>query len=94
MEDDMNSTAAQEQQPEPVQQRLLRIRDVLELVRMSRAKLYDLIAHGDFPRPVKIGRMACWPASTVNAWILAKMAAADRDAANNEGQRVHEAPAK
>ena len=31
-----------------------------------------LVSSGQFPRPLKIGRICCWEASTVMAWIASR----------------------
>ena len=37
---------------------------------LSRSSIYDLIAKGEFPKPVKIsGRRVAWLESSVDAWI-------------------------
>lgn len=56
---------------------LLRARQVLEKIGISRAHLYDLIRRGEFPPPVKLGaRTSVWPLSTVESWISARVQAA------------------
>lgn len=50
--------------------RLLRMRDVTARCGVSRSTIYQLIAAGSFPAPVKFGeRVALWPESVVDAWI-------------------------
>ena len=52
--------------------RLLRIKQVQDRAGFSRSKIYDLIANGDFPAPIKMGeRVSLWPESEINAWINA-----------------------
>lgn len=52
---------------------LLRLREVLELVGISRSKLYAMVAAGEFPGPVLVGRRAvAWRARDVIAWIEAR----------------------
>lgn len=47
---------------------------------LSRSSLYAMMASGDFPRPVRIGKRAvAWPESAVTAWL------ASRPTANNDG---------
>jgi prophage regulatory protein len=54
--------------------RLLRLPDVLERVGLRRSRLYDLVADGRFPTPVKLGdRAVAWPADEVDDWIRAKI---------------------
>lgn len=47
-------------------------------VGFGRSHLYALIARGEFPQPVKIGRSSRWPLHEVEAWIHDRIA--DRDA--------------
>ena len=50
--------------------RLLKIKDVLERIPISRAHLYNLIRAGKFPRQVHLGGIgAFWVESEVEAWI-------------------------
>ena len=43
---------------------------------LSRAKLYELIAKGDFPAPVALGpRLRAWALHEVSAWISARIEA-------------------
>jgi len=59
---------------------LLRLPDVMARTALSRSAIYDLMADGRFPKPVKIGgRLNAWPESEVGDWIAARIA--DREAA-------------
>lgn len=49
--------------------RLLRLSEVLERTSISRTAIYELIARGEFPPPVKCGRMSRWIEFEVQAWI-------------------------
>ena len=50
--------------------RLLRMKQVAHNSGLSRSKIYDMIAKGEFPAPVKFGeRLSLWPESEVNQWI-------------------------
>lgn len=47
---------------------------------LSRSSLYAMMATGDFPRPVRIGKRAvAWRESTIEAWL------ASRPTANSVG---------
>ncbi len=49
---------------------ILREPDVLRLVRVSSSTLRRMIAHGDFPQPVKLGRNSKgWRRKDVDSWI-------------------------
>ena len=49
--------------------RLLRLKSVIDLTGLSRSRVYELIAVGAFPAPVKIGvRAVAWRASEIAAY--------------------------
>lgn len=57
--------------------RILRRPEVERLTGLSRSTLYDYVAQGHFPRPVKLGpRAAGWKESAVNQWIEERTEAA------------------
>ena len=59
--------------------RLIRLRDALARVGMSRAAWYDAVRAGQAPRPVRIGRRAvAWVEAEVSAYIADRIA--ERDA--------------
>jgi len=50
---------------------------VEELTGLSRSTIYDLMARGEFPRPVKLTQKAvAWPESTIVAWLAEREPAA------------------
>ena len=50
--------------------RLMKIDAVLEVCAISRSSLYDLISHGQFPAPVRVGvRAVAWRQTDVLDWI-------------------------
>lgn len=50
-------------------ERMLRLPDVLSAVGMSRSWLYGAMAHGDFPRPLRLGKRAIgWREADIIAW--------------------------
>lgn len=57
-------------------ERLLRLQQVMDLTGCKRAKLYQLVGRGLFPKPVKIDACAHWPESQVTAWIDERIAEA------------------
>jgi prophage regulatory protein len=65
--------------------RLLRVRDVLSRIGMSRTTLYDSIRAGTFPRPARIHGIAAWSAMEVDAWIDAQLAS--RETGNEPRRR-------
>ena len=54
---------------------LSRKKKVLDRTGLSNSTLYELMAAGKFPKPVKIAdRCVAWPANEVDAWIAARIA--------------------
>jgi len=54
--------------------RMLRRKEVEQITGRSRSSIYDGIADGTFPKPVKIGaRAVAWPESVIRAWIAERM---------------------
>ena len=50
--------------------RLLRRKEVEQMVGLSRASLYRLAETGDFPHPVRVGpRAVRWPLRDIEQWI-------------------------
>jgi predicted DNA-binding transcriptional regulator AlpA len=58
---------------------LIRLCDVARIVGLRKSQIYKLIAAGEFPSPVKIGRASRWSAAEIAGWVQAKLA--DRDGA-------------
>lgn len=59
--------------------RLLRIREVTARTGRTRSRIYEDVASGKFPRPVKIGGQAiAFVETEIDAWIASKIAARDR----------------
>lgn len=57
---------------------LLPRREVERRVGLGRSAIYERIAAGTFPRPVKLGASSVWVESEVEAWIAARIR--ERDA--------------
>lgn len=51
---------------------LISIADVLALIPVSRATLYNRMQEPDFPRPVKIGARVFWRSEDIEAYIASK----------------------
>lgn len=50
--------------------RFLRRPEIENLTGLSRSTIYQMIANGEFPKPVRIGRRAvAWRESTIQSWI-------------------------
>ncbi len=60
---------------------LIRRKEVERLTALSRSRIYDLLKHGEFPKPVRLGEMSvAWIQEEVLAWIASRIA--DRDKTN------------
>ncbi|HQU48367.1 MAG TPA: AlpA family phage regulatory protein [Casimicrobiaceae bacterium] len=56
--------------------RLLRRRQVEALIGRGRSSIYEMIAAGEFPKPIRVGRRAVrWLAHEVDGWIRARVEA-------------------
>lgn len=53
----------------PASDRLLKVRDVLSILNISRSSLYVGMRDGSLPKPIKIGRSARWKASVIDALV-------------------------
>ena len=55
----------------PLKKRFIRLREVKERVALSQSRIYDLVAPGIFPKPVKLGasRKEATIDSRTNFWI-------------------------
>lgn len=48
---------------------LLRLRDVCQMVGLSRSTIYKRIAEGQFPEPIRLGeRTVRWSAEAISVW--------------------------
>lgn len=54
---------------EPMNNRLLRAKDVEELTKFKIDWIYKQIALGKFPKPIKIGRSSRWSYLAVKQWL-------------------------
>ena len=58
--------------------RLLRVREVLRIVGVSRATLYEMVRRGAFPAPVRISAIAVgWKQSEVQRWLASRPTATE-----------------
>jgi prophage regulatory protein len=48
--------------------------DVLDRTTMGKTRIYELIAAGDFPTPVRLGRHIAFVEQEIDSWILQRMA--------------------
>lgn len=59
---------------------LLRTPDVCAVTGMARPTLYEAMAKGLFPRPIKLGaKSSAWPALEVNKMLAARIAGKSED---------------
>ena len=60
----------------------IRIRQVLAKTGLAQSSLYDLMARGEFPKPVPLSeRRVAWLLDEVEAWIEQRVAARDQRSA-------------
>lgn len=52
---------------------LLRLPTIMQRTGFSRSYIYLSISRGDFPRPIKIGRMSGWVSREIDKWIVEKI---------------------
>lgn len=56
-------------------ERILRLPEVKARTTLGRSTIYDAIARGDFPQPMKLGlRAVGWIEAEVDAWVEARKA--------------------
>ncbi len=66
------------QSPLQGMERRLRPKHVCELAGVKKSYLYQMIRDGDFPPPLKDGKISFWPASEVEQWVRDSIANAER----------------
>jgi prophage regulatory protein len=67
---------------------MLRLAQVIDATGLRRSKIYELQAHGDFPRRVKIAsRSVGWIEAEVQAWLAHRIAKSAASEAGNEPAR-------
>lgn len=50
--------------------RILRRKSVEEVTALSRSTIYEMMAQGNFPKPVRLGKRAVgWRESDIAAWL-------------------------
>lgn len=56
-------------------QKLVRLPEVIERTSLSRSTIYEMMAGGRFPRPVKLNlRSNGWIEAEINAWLDTRIA--------------------
>lgn len=60
----------------PVQERFMRLPEVIHVCGLSRSTIYDLISRDAFPAQISLGgKNVAWAASEVSAWMNERIAA-------------------
>ena len=55
--------------------RILRRKEVEQFIGLSRSSIYEAMAQGEFPKPIRIGKRAVgWRQSTIDAWLAERAA--------------------
>lgn len=55
-------------------ERLMRVTDVMEVTKLSRAEIYRRVKAGTFPRQTRIShRVAAWAKSEVDRWVAQRL---------------------
>lgn len=55
--------------------RLLKLSDVIDRTSLSRTKILELLAEGNFPKPCKVATRNCWSDAEISEWIEQRLAA-------------------
>ncbi len=67
--------------------RILRMRQVVEMVGLCRASIYNKMRDEAFPRQVKLGRLSGWLESEVQDWIREQTRLSRPDSCQDESCR-------
>lgn len=51
------------------EEKLLTLKEVVDLVSFKRSTIYKFISQGSFPKPLKIGRSSRWKLSDIKEWM-------------------------
>ncbi len=55
--------------------RILRRKELEQFIGLSRSSIYEAMAQGEFPKPIRIGKRAVgWRQSTIDAWLAERAA--------------------
>lgn len=57
---------------------LMNVQEVAGLLRISDRSVWRLVASGDLPAPIALGRSRRWPRAQIEAWVAAKAGKAGR----------------
>jgi prophage regulatory protein len=50
--------------------KLVKIKDLIQTLNISRATIYRLLKEDKFPKPLKIGNGTFWRENDINEWLL------------------------
>ncbi|WP_460528708.1 helix-turn-helix transcriptional regulator [Chitinimonas naiadis] len=64
-------------------QRIIRLPEVMNLLGVSRASVYNFMAREGFPKQIKLGRIVGWVESEVQDWIKGKIDASRQGSSND-----------
>lgn len=64
--------------PDDPAPKLLKLPQVCRRVGLSRTTIYQLVAAGTFPKPIKIRSTSLWATRQVDAWVEQQIAASER----------------
>lgn len=54
-------------------EKILKLKEVVDIVGLSRSSVYTLIQRGEFPRPIKMSmRSSGWLRSEIETWIASR----------------------
>lgn len=71
-------------------EQLLPRREVEKRVGLGRSAIYERMADGKFPKPVKLGGTSAWVESEVDRWVAARIRDRDRlHIASNDDAQLH-----
>lgn len=65
--------------PDAVQERFIRLPEVIHLCGLSRSTIYDLISREAFPKQISLGgKNVAWVQSEITAWMADRIADCNR----------------
>ena len=56
-----------------IEEKLIRIKTVIEYIQLSRSTIYLMVSRGEFPKPIKIGGSVLWRKTEIDAYIQSKI---------------------
>jgi len=72
-----------------VKTKILRLEDVKHTTGLARTTIYDQVARGEFPRPIKIGTRAIgWIDEEIEGWVQDRVSARDSSGPSTGRERT------